>query len=229
MIISPVKALLFMKGHSERVPNKNMRLFCERPLFHWIMNSLIQSKYVKEIIINTDSDKIAEEAKKNFDVTIHMRPDYLLNIQCDEANQIMAYDLTQTDGEYFLQSHSTNPLLRSETIDQAIETFFDQRIKYDSLFSVTATQNRYYWPDGTPINHEPLKLIKTQELPIIYQENSNIYIFSRSTFNKHKNRIGSKPLLFPIDRIEAIDIDYEHDFTIAEMLMKRYKRGKNSI
>ena len=120
----PIKALLFMKGQSERVPNKNMRLFCERPLFHWIMNSLSQSKYVKEIIINTDSDQIAEEAKKNFNVTIHMRPDYLLNIQSDEANQIMAYDLTQTDGEYFLQSHSTSPLLRSETINQAIETFF---------------------------------------------------------------------------------------------------------
>lgn len=218
-----------MKGQSERVPNKNMRLFCERPLFHWIMNSLSQSKYVKEIIINTDSDQIAEEAKKNFNVTIHMRPDYLLNIQSDEANQIMAYDLTQTDGEYFLQSHSTSPLLRSETINQAIETFFDQREKYDSLFSVTATQNRYYWPDGTPINHDPGKLIKTQELPIIYEENSNIYIFARSMFNKHKNRIGSSPLLFPIDRIEAIDIDCEHDFSIAEMLMKKYKRETNSV
>jgi len=224
MNIPSVKALLFMKGHSERVPDKNMRLFCGRPLFHWIINSLIQSEYVKEIIINTDSERIAEEAKKNFDVTIHMRPDYLLNIQCDEASQIMAYDLTQTDGEYFLQSHSTNPLLRSETINQAIELFFEQKNKYDSLFSVTATQKRYYWPDGTPVNHEPDKLIKTQELPFVYEENSNIYIFSRMIFNEHKNRIGSNPLLFPIDRIEAFDIDCEHDFTIAEMLMKMHNK-----
>ena len=224
MNIPSVKALLFMKGHSERVPDKNMRLFCGRPLFHWIINSLIQSEYVKEIIINTDSERIAEEAKKNFDVTIHMRPDYLLNIQCDEASQIMAYDLTQTDGEYFLQSHSTNPLLRSETINQAIELFFEQKNKYDSLFSVTATQKRYYWPDGTPVNHEPDKLIKTQELPFVYEENSNIYIFSRMIFNEHINRIGSNPLLFPIDRIEAFDIDCEHDFTIAEMLMKMHNK-----
>ena len=90
-----------MKAHSERVPGKNMRLLNGRPLFHWIMDALNTSGVIDEIIINTDSVEIAKNAKDHFDVTIHMRPEYLLKIQDNEANQIMSYDLGKTEGEYF--------------------------------------------------------------------------------------------------------------------------------
>ena len=110
-----------MKAHSERVPGKNMRLLHGRPLFHWIIDALNSSGVISEIIINTDSDEITANAKQHFDVSIHMRPDHLLNIKSDEPNQIMAYDLKKTDGEYFLQTHSTNPLLKPQTIKKAVD------------------------------------------------------------------------------------------------------------
>jgi N-acylneuraminate cytidylyltransferase len=219
MNIPPVKALIFMKHHSERVPGKNMRPLCGRPLFHWIMDSLTKSKYIEEIIINTDSEEIAKSAKDNFDATIHMRPEYLLRITGNEANQIMAYDLTQTNGEYFLQTHSTNPLLTTKTIDNAIEEFFKME-KNDSLFTVTPLQKRLFRADGSPINHDPHNMIKTQLLPVIYEENSCIYMFSRAVFSKHNDRIGRNPKLLSIDRMETIDIDEEEDFLLAEFLMK---------
>ena len=217
-----------MKKHSERVPEKNIRPLCGRTLFHWILESLSHSQHIKEIIINTDSEKIAEDASNNFKVTIHMRPDYLLHIQSDEAYQIMAYDLERTDGEYFLQSHSTNPLLRSETIDNAIESFFEQS-EYDSLFSVTPVQKRFFWKDGSAINHDPENLIKTQELPIILEENSCIYLFSRTVFFERKNRLGNHPMLFPMNKFEAVDIDEEFDFAIAEALMTARLKAKGNI
>jgi CMP-N-acetylneuraminic acid synthetase len=226
MDIPKIKALLFMKQHSERVPNKNMRDFCGQPLFHWIVDALQKSRYINEIIINTDSEKIAKSAMDNFDVTIHMRPEYLLSITSNEANLIMDYDLSITKGEYFLQTHSTNPLLKTETIDNSIETFFKQNNK-DSLFSVTALQKRLFFEDGTPINHNPSKLIKTQELPPVYEENSCIYIFSRKSFKSTGNRIGKMPLLFPIKRLESVDIDELEDFIYAQYLME--KRLKNEI
>ncbi len=224
MDIPPLKALLFMKGHSERVPGKNMRPLCGRPLFHWIVEQLAKSEHISAIIINTDSEEIARSATDHFDVTIHMRPDYLLDIQSDEAYQIMAYDLTKTDGEHFLNAHSTTPLLRAETIDQAIETFFDQR-EHDSLFSVTPIQSRFYWPDGKAINHDPDALIKTQNLSPIYEENSCIYIFSRAVFTERKNRIGQRPLMFPMDSYEAVDIDDMIDFDVANALMAARLKG----
>ncbi len=221
-----IKALLFMKRHSERVPNKNTRMFAGKPLFHWILLELEKSKYISEIIINTDSEEIAKSAIENFNVTIHMRPEYLLKINSNEANLIMEYDLSITEGEYFFQTHSTNPLLKVETIDKSIETFFSNNNEYDSLFSVTPMQKRLFFRDGKPINHEIGKLTKTQDLPHVYEENSCIYIFSRKSFVKNKNRIGQKPLLFSTDRIESIDIDTVDDFVIAECLMKnRLKNG----
>jgi len=215
-----VKALMFMKANSERVPGKNMRLLCGRPLFHWIMDALNESGVIKEIIINTDSNEIAENAQKYFDVTIHMRPDYLLNIQSNEAYQIMDYDLKQTEGEYFIQTHSTSPLLRAQTIKAALEIYFENLVQNDSLFSVTPLQIRLFNDKFKAINHDPNNLIKTQNLPYIYEENSCLYVFSRSSFLENKNRLGKTPYLFPINRYEAVDIDEKHDFLLAETLMQ---------
>ena len=209
-----------MKSKSERVPGKNIRQLCDRPLFHWILDALNESNVVDEIIINTDSVEIAESARKHFDVTIHMRPDYLLNLHSDEAYQIMAYDLNRIEGEYFIQTHSTNPLLKPETIKEAVDVFFKQVAHHDSLLSVTPLQTRLYNNDFNALNHDPKNLIKTQNLPNIYEENSCIYVFSRNSFTENKNRIGTKPYLFPIDRYEAVDIDEEFDFLLAETLMQ---------
>ena len=209
-----------MKANSERIPGKNMRLFCGRPLFHWILESLNESGVIDEIIINTDSEEIANNAKSCFNVTIHMRPDYLLDIQANEANQIMAYDLEQTDGDYFFQTHCTNPLLKSKTIKDALNKYFKKLEKFDSLFSVTTLQKRLYDKKYHALNHDPQNLIKTQNLPFIFEENSCFYIFSRKSFCENNNRIGAKPSLFPIDKFEAVDIDEEFDFLFAEKLME---------
>ena len=221
--IPRIKALIFMKAFSERVPRKNIKKLCGKPLFHWILDSMSESNYISEIIINTDSKEIAESATSNYDVTIHMRPKNLNNIDSNEANQIIEYDLSKTNGEYFFQSHSTNPLLSSETIDRAIEEYFSN--KFDSLMSVTEKRKRYFTLDGEPINHNPKDLVKTQNCKLLYEENSCIYIFSREVFEKNINRIGNNPMLYPISPIESMDIDEPLDFEIAEFLMQR----KNSI
>lgn len=217
--MNEVKALIFMKEHSERVPQKNIRGFCGKPLFFWILETLQKSKYIITTIINTDSDYIAAEASKYFNVIIHKRPEYLLTISDNEANQIIEYDLSIDNGDIYLQTHSTNPFLKTATIDRAIE-FYLNKSDHDGLMSVTPIKKRFYWPDGTPINHDPERLIKTQELKPIYEENSCIYIFSKNVFSKRSNRVGSKPLLFSIDPLEAIDIDEESDFIVAESIMQ---------
>jgi len=220
MNLPQIKALIFMKEFSERVPNKNIRDFCGKPLFHYILDTLSKSKYINEIIINTDSEKIAQNAQKFFDVTIHMRSEHLLKINSNEANLIIEDDIKRIDCDYFIQTHSTNPLLKTSSIDSSIETFFNNK-QFDSLFSVTPYQNRLFFENGLPVNHDPKQLIKTQDLPILYEENSCIYIFSKKTFLKNKNRVGLKPKLFPIERLEAVDIDEMEDFIFAEYLMKK--------
>ncbi len=217
-----VTALLFMKLESERVPRKNMRLVGGEPLYHWIFSALTNSRYVQRVVLNTDSELIAEEVAARFDVVVHMRPQYLLRITNDEANQIMWHDMQMLDGEYFLQTHSTNPLLTSATLDAAVETFFTVALPagHDSLLSVTTHQKRFFFPDGRPVNHDPRRLRKTQELDPLLEENSCVYVFSRRSFVANgNNRIGRKPFLHAIPAIEALDIDTEDDMELADRLL----------
>jgi N-acylneuraminate cytidylyltransferase len=134
-------------------------------------------------------------------------------------NDIIAYDLSQLDGEHFLQTHSTNPLLRAETIDRAIETYFEGLEDFDSLFGVTKVQTRFYDKDANPVNHNPEELLRTQDLEPLFEENSNFYIFSKTSFESAGNkRIGCKPQIFEVNKLEAVDIDEPEDFKLAELL-----------
>jgi len=216
-----ITALLPMKKHSERISKKNLRLFSGYPLYHMIARVLTESSYVDKIIINTDCPAIAEDALQNFfKVVIHERP---LSLRGDMVpmNDIIGFDISRSPSEHFLQTHSTNPLLTRETLEQAIETYFGNLAQYDSLFSVSRLQTRLYLESGKPVNHDPAILLRTQDLPPLFEENSNIYIFSKSSFQEAgKRRIGVRPKLFEMNKLEAIDIDEEEDFIIAEAVMQ---------
>jgi len=216
-----ITALLPMKGHSERVKNKNMRLFNGQPLYHQIARVLQESPVVDSILINTDSKIIAEDAAKYFSkIRIINRPEKLKGDMVP-MNEIIKYDLSVCDSDHFLQTHSTNPLLKKETLERAIKDYFNSLGSYDSIFSVTKLQTRLYNQSGEPVNHDPRELLRTQDLPPLFEENSNMFIFSKDSFYSAGNkRIGEKPKMFTMDKLEAIDIDEEKDFILAETLMK---------
>jgi CMP-N-acetylneuraminic acid synthetase len=135
-------------------------------------------------------------------------------------NDILLYDTSQIDADFYLQTHSTNPLLKAETISRGIQKFISSYPEYDSLFSVTRLQTRLYFQDGRAINHNPRELIQTQDLPPVYEENSCLYLFTRDNLIKYRHRIGEKPLMFEIPAEEAWDIDEELDFTICDLLLR---------
>ena len=220
MTIPKITALVPMKDHSERVPNKNIRDLAGKPAFHWIMESLSACNYITEILINTDSEAIAKNASENFEkVRTLKRPDYLLGDMVG-IQPLIEYDMAHSVNEFFIQTHSTNPLVTTVTINKAIETFFNQK-QHDALFSVTAIKSRFYWPNCEGINHDPKHLIRTQDLEPIFEENSCFYIFSRTSNEKVRNRLGENPLMFEINRLEATDIDDIEDFYWAEYLLKK--------
>lgn len=216
--VSPIiVALVPMRHHSERVPGKNYRPLGGRPLYHHIVRSLLNCPYVKGVYIDTDSDSIKDDATKHFNVHIIERPQHLRS-DLTPMNDILLHDVSQIEADYYLQTHSTNPLLRTETITQAIEMFLSHYPVYDSLFSVTRLQTRLWDALGRALNHNPAILMRTQDLPPIYEENSCLYIFTRNILERRHNRIGERPLMFEIERTEAWDIDEEQDFRIAELL-----------
>ena len=216
-----IVALIPMRHHSERVPGKNYRLLAGRPLYAHILESLSACPEIAEVVVDTDSPTIIQGVSEDFpSVRLIERPEHL---RADDVpmNEVLQYDIMQVSASFYLQTHSTNPLLRPETISRALEMFLKVYPKHDSLFSVTRFQTRFWDAEGHPVNHDPSALIRTQDLPPIYQENSCLYIFERSTFLERRNRLGERPLMFEIEVAEAWDIDEELDFMIADVLMRQ--------
>jgi CMP-N-acetylneuraminic acid synthetase len=213
-----ISALVPMKHRSERVPGKNFRDFAGQPLFYYIVESLLGCPLISEVVIDTDSLHIRRDIATDLPtVRILQRPPELCGDKVS-MNNILLYDVSQSEADFYLQTHSTNPLLKSDTITKAINTFLENYPRYDSLFSVTKFQKRLWYEDGSPVNHDPAVLLCTQDLPPLYEENSCIYIFTGNNLKERKTRIGARPLMFEIDIEEAFDIDTMSDFTMAELL-----------
>lgn len=210
-----------MRHHSQRVPGKNYRSLAGKPLFHHIIETLLAVPEVAEILVDTDSEPVMDGLRQHFpQVKVINRPDHL---RADNVpmNDILIHDTAQAHADFYLQTHSTNPLLKSETISRAIRSLLTNYPSNDSLFSVTRLQTRLYFQDGRAINHDPTVLIQTQDLPPVYDENSCLYIFTRENLLKRRHRIGEKPIMFEIDADEAWDIDEELDFAITDFLLRR--------
>lgn len=219
-----VVALIPMRHESERIPGKNLRRFVGKPLFHRIIETLLASDKISRIVIDTDSDEIASDVEGNFRrIEIISRPHHLLGGETP-MNAILLHDVGLVEADLYLQTHSTNPLLRTSTIDAALKAFLDQS-RYDSLFAVTRLQTRLWDSHSRPINHDLDELRRTQDLEPVFEENSNIYIFTKESLQATGNRIGRKPMMFEIDRDEAWDIDEEVDLRIAECLYRIRENG----
>jgi len=222
--MTKIAALVPMRHHSQSVPGKNYRELAGKPLFHHIIEILESVPEIDIIVVDTDSQPVMDGLRENFpDVHLITRPEHLREDD-RPMNDILLYDTEQVEADFYLQTHSTNPLLRSETVSTGIQAFLEAYPAHDSLFSVTRWQTRLYDRHGAAINHNPAELIQTQDLPPVYEENSCIYLFSRENLQKHNHRVGPNPLMFEIPALEAVDIDEESDFQIADILMRTRKQ-----
>lgn len=222
-----IAALVPMRHNSVRVPMKNYRHLAGKPLYQHILTTLLQCPEISEVVVDTDSPVIVEGLRSEFPrVRILERPEHL-TADTVPMNEILMYDTGQVPADFYLQTHSTNPLLRPESISRAVRTFVNLYPTYDSLFSVTRVQTRFWDALARPVNHNPAILLRTQDLPPLFEENSCLYLFSRLTLEQHRTRIGERPFLFEIERTEAQDIDEESDFLIADLLLADRLKAEN--
>jgi len=230
-----IYALIPIKYNSERIPGKNFRLMNDKPLFYYIINTLQQSKYISKIIINIDNKFTEDAIKKYFPsgIIFYYRPIHLEggHIPTNELFIDMIESL-KLDADYYFQTHTTNPLLKVKTINNAIQQFFNNNTEteiYDSLYSVKQWQTRLYDKNSKAVNHNPNELLPTQDLEPLFEENSCMYLFSEYSIKKYKHRIGKKPLMFIMNDVESQDIDIETDFLITESIMKDLYLNLNKV
>lgn len=213
-----IVALLPMKANSERVKGKNFRDFCGKPLFRWILDTLLEVDEIDEVVINTDAREILAANGLVDSPRVRIR-DRKTEICGDlvSMNLVLADDVANVDADIYLMTHTTNPLMSADTVRRALATFRAAQAtgEADSLFTVDRVQTRFYRADGSAVNHDPDNLVRTQDLEPWFEENSNLYAFTRDSFNATCARIGRKPMMYEGPPFESIDIDTSQDWDFA--------------
>ena len=222
-----IVALLPMKANSERVKGKNFRDFGGKPLFKWVLDTLLSVSEIDLIVINTDARHILAEYGliDNERILIRDRSEEICG-DLVSMNLIIQDDIKNIDSDIYLMTHTTNPFLSRHSVQAAIEKF-QITVKAgdaDSLFTVNKVQDRFYDVDVQPINHDPANLIRTQDLNPWYQENSNLYLFSKDSFYKTDARIGANPTMLVTATYESTDIDTPDDWELGEVMVEYYRK-----
>jgi len=215
-----ITALLPMKANSERVPNKNFKLIGGKPLYYWILENLIALEVIDRVIINTDADQgLFSNFIGNKKLLIRSRKPSLCG-DLVSMNKIIEDDILSDDNKIFLMTHTTNPLISKRTLSNAIDIFLNRdKNQFDSLYSATKFQGRFYYEGSIAINHNPNELLRTQDLPPVYLENSCLYLFEKNIFLDTKTRIGKMPILFETPQLESVDIDTQDEWYLANLLV----------
>jgi CMP-N-acetylneuraminic acid synthetase len=223
---SSIVALLPMKANSERVKGKNFRDFCGKPLFRWVLDTLLELKEIDKVVINTDARHILADNGliDSEKVIIRDRKTELCG-DFVSMNKVLADDITNIDADVYLMTHVTNPFISSITVRQALAEFQTAYLtrQVDSLFTVNKIQTRFYREDCSAVNHDPNNLVRTQDLEPWYEENSNLYIFTKESFAKTNARIGKYPMMYVMPKLESIDIDEPEDWELAEIAAQYFK------
>lgn len=217
-----VVALLPMKANSERVKGKNFKLLAGKPLFQWILDALLSSGNIDQVVINTDAKGILLKngLLESDKVIIRERKPELCG-DLVSMNLILADDIEAIPADTYIMTHTTNPLISSTTITKALAQYHKNLKHNDSLFSVNKIQTRFYREDMSPVNHDPDKLIRTQDLEPWFEENSCLFIFNAKSFAKTNARIGKTPQMYVTPALESVDIDEPEDWEMACALAER--------
>lgn len=211
---------------SERVKNKNTRPFAsiEGGLVENKIKQILATKRVDEIIFSSNDERCMEVAEKyagDSRLRIIPRPEELC-LSSTNLQDLICYVPTITDADHILWGHVTTPLAGAEEYDKGIELYLDNlQNGYDSLVGVTELKNFLLNKDGKLVNNTTnIPWPRTQDLEALYEINHTMFLAKREVYTKQKNRLGKKVLLHVMDEIHSKDIDWEEDFTIAEIMYK---------
>ena len=217
-----IKALIAVRSGSQRVKNKNIRPFAGSTLLEVKIHQLKRIKELDGIVVNSNDDEMLEIASRLGCETVKRDEVYASNsVSMSDVYKNMAENIN-TDVIAYI--NVTNPLLKDETISQAIELYFKNLDKFDSLNSAHLIKE-FLFKDNLPINYDLRHQPRSQDLPDISALNFAISIISRKLMIESKNVVGYSPYIFNIDEVEATDIDNQIDFDFAEFMYRKINGG----
>jgi len=214
-------ALIPVRGGSEGIPKKNIRLMNGKPLMHWVIQAALDS-YLDKVFVATDSNEIMKSAREiiNHKLEIISRsPETATNIASTES--VMIEFVKNNSFDYIALIQATSPLLTAKDINEAFDIL--HRENADSLLSCVR-QKRFLWEydknGALPINYDYLNRPLRQNFNGFLVENGALYLTSRSQLIESQSRISGKIAIHEMQQEAYHEVDEEHDWKIVEEIMR---------
>ncbi len=222
--------IITARAGSKRLPGKNSIQLAGKPLITWSIEAARQSGFVSQVVVSTDSDKIAQISKDAGAYVPFIRPDYLSDDTASSFDVVKhAIDFMKEfefkTYDFVMLLQPTSPLRTANDIIQAIELLESK--KADAVVSVCETEHSPLWQNTLPsdlsmsnfLNNEYAG-VPSQQLPIYYRLNGAIYICRMSRFLEEKTFfIKDKIFAYVMPSKRSVDIDTAFDLKLAEVLL----------
>lgn len=210
-------AFVPIRLNSKRVVGKNLKMLGDKPLMCYVLETLAKAKGVDEVFCYCSNEEVIKYLPEG--VKFLKRPEFL---DRDETLGKEIYEeFTKTvDADVYILAHTTSPFMKKETFENALDKIINE--DYDSAFSAEKIQT-FAWFKGETLNYDLKEIPRTQTIEPIYVETSAFFMFKRDVWKVHKQRIGFKPYMALVDKIEGVDIDWPEDFEFAEQILMTYK------
>jgi N-acylneuraminate cytidylyltransferase len=213
-----VKALIPVRRGSQRVKNKNIRAFTNSSLLEIKIKQLQRIDEIEEVCVNSDCEVMLEIAGSLGATPILRDPYYATsNVPMNEVWRDVAESM---DTDVIVYTNVTNPLIHDKTYSDICQLWNQLPEEYDSITTVHAVKE-YLWYGGSAINYDPDNHPRSQELPRYLGLNFAISIIPKHLLVSRRSIIGKSFYPYIIDHIQAMDIDEEEDFELAEILYTR--------
>ncbi len=206
-----------IKANSERVPGKNLRILNGKKLYEYICEHVKSADVFDDIFVDTNSEEVALYATSMGYKVIERKPDLAKNTA--NGNDLLVHHFEMfPDYDYYFQLFATAPYMQPSTIKACYNQLISSN-EFDSCF--TALENHsFYWLAGTPVNYRPEILPRSQDMLPVIEETTGLYGISKDSLRKYRCRIGRKPYMHFVSKFEAVDINTEEDFKVAEYIGK---------
>lgn len=208
-------ALIPVKLDSKRIPQKNIKPFFDgTPLMYFIQKTCLDCELIDEVYIYC-----SDELVKDYIIpgVKFLKRSSELDGDDKNANDIIRSFMNEVDADIYVNAHTTSPFAKADTISECIRKVASGQ--FDSAFCAENIKT-FMWSEGQPVNFDPSHFPRTQDLPDIYGETSIAYVFTKESFIKNGRRLGTRPFIKEVGKIEAMDIDYPEDFDIANAVYK---------
>ena len=216
-----IVAVIPARGGSKGIPGKNIKALAGKPLIGYVIDAVMRSKYVDDVYVSTEDEKIAAVSKK-YGAKIVQRPAELATDTASSESALLHFaDQVHFDCLLFLQC--TAPLTSTEDINGIIESYF--KSDCDMMFSVCEGDggfhaSRFVWDGNSePVGHDfPRK--RRQDLPALYKENGAMYLMTRANLLTYQDRFHGKKQIYVMPKSRSYDIDNIEDFDFLEKLLR---------